>query len=67
MSAPDNGAPCSRSRWTRLPRWFRRVLMIWATGMLTLMLAGYALYIFRGQWTPEHLADLFRLPLLGGL
>lgn len=60
--APHEGRPPRpRSRWGRLPKWFRRFLLFWAAALLTLMLVGYLLYIWRGDWTPEHLSDWFRL------
>lgn len=56
-----------RSVWSRLPRWFRKVLFAWATALLLLMLLGYASYILRGQWTPEHMGEWLRLGLTGGV
>ena len=56
-----------RSKWASLPRWFRKFLMAWACVLLSLMLWGYATYILRGQWTPEHLGEWFRLGLTGGM
>ncbi len=59
--------PRIRSKWASLPRWFRKFLLAWAALLLTLMLCGYASYILRGQWTPDHMADWLRLGLTGGV